>query len=147
MLLLIVESLKIHNIIIPQEEETEARFESRVHLFLDAHRRRTRHLNVSDVENWLTSLELCFIGPRRHTHHQFWRRRYGDDENLTIYTERWKMWEQPNIPASAQILSACTILLQRYKRGVGWDAFHAWLADMTPRDWTLPESFSLIEST
>jgi len=132
----------LQHIVIPQEEETMARFESRVHIFTDSHERRASG-------NWLTSVELCDIRLPDHPAkpYQYWRFVRTETEDLVIYTERWRTWLQPTLPSSHDVLRALKVLLQRHKRKLGWDAFHAWLAHMTPAGWTLPESFTVIEST
>lgn len=139
----------LQHIIIPQERETMARFESRVQFFIDAHRGRTRYGEIAAEDILRTSVELCDIRPRdkhHNTPYQFWRHIETKTQDLAIYTEHWKMWELPNIPPAADILSAFKILLQRQKRRLGWDGFHAWLANMTPPGWTLPKSFKTYSS-
>lgn len=142
----------LQHIVIPQEKETMARFESRVQFFIDAHQARTRYGGIPTEDQydiWRTSVELCDIRSRDEHHntpYQFWRHVETETQDLAIYTEHWKMWELPNIPPAADILSAFKILLQRQKRRLGWDGFHAWLASMTPPGWTLPKSFRAYSS-
>lgn len=131
----------LQHILIPQEYETMARFDSRVHIFLDAHYRRSY---------WDTSLELCDIYPwtsRCYTPCPFRRRVRIDTQDFIICAKRWKIWQQPTLPSSDDILSGMKVLLQRHKRKLGWDGFHAWFANMTPTGWTLPQSFSFIPSS
>ncbi|MBI4225476.1 MAG: hypothetical protein HY617_04105 [Candidatus Sungbacteria bacterium] len=132
---------EIQHVIISQEEKTMARFESRVHLFLDAHYRGSY---------WETFLDLCDIhqwSSKCYTPYPFRRRVRIGTQDLVLCAERWKIWQQPTLPSSDDILSGLKILLQRHKRKLGWDALPAWFANMTPTGWTLPESFSLIESS
>ncbi len=130
----------LQHIIIPQEEETMARFESRIHLFVDAHYRGSY---------WSTSLELCDIHPwtsRCYTPCPFRRRVRIGTQDFLICAKKWQIWQQPTLPSSHDILLAIKNRLQRHQRKLGWDGFHAWLANMTPPGWTLPQSFSLIPS-
>lgn len=133
----------LQHILIPQEEETMARFESRVQFFIDAHRRTSSNLQTL---YWQTSLELCDIRPRDKINrpYQFWR--HAETQDLIIYTEYWKTWLQPTLPSSQDIICAIKNRLQRQKRRLGWDGFHAWLANMTPHGWTLPKSFRTYSS-